>query len=91
MINHKLRLSRFMTFFIIVAACFIVIAGRFFQVQVIQGKEYARKFRNLCWINMPIKAPRGAIYDRNGNPLAYTTETENLFVYTSSEETIKKI
>ncbi|HDS01342.1 MAG TPA: PASTA domain-containing protein [candidate division Zixibacteria bacterium] len=89
--NNKLRLSRFMVFFIFVAGCFIVIAGRFFQVQVLQGEEYARKFRNQCYLNVPVKAHRGAIYDRNGNPLAYTTETENLLVYTDSDETIEKI
>ncbi len=89
--TEKLRLSRFIIFFIIVTGCFALIAGRFFQVQVLEGHEYSLKFQNQCWRSTSVKAHRGTIYDRNGNPLAYTIETENLFVHTDSEEAIKKI
>lgn len=89
--TKKLRPGRLITFFIFVTGCFALIAGRFFQLQVVEGQRYALKYKNQCWNNMPIKAHRGAIYDRNGNPIAYTIESEDLYVCTESDEVISKV
>jgi cell division protein FtsI (penicillin-binding protein 3) len=89
--TKKLKPGRFITFFILVTGCFVLIAGRFFQLQVVEGQRYARKFKNQCWNNIPVKAQRGAIFDRHGNPMAYSIESENLFVCTKSDEVISRI
>jgi cell division protein FtsI/penicillin-binding protein 2 len=89
--NRKLKTSRFMMFFVFLALAFIVLGGRFFQIQVLKGKDYYRMFENQCWKNITVTAHRGAIYDCNGVPLTYTIETENLYVCTDSLELIKEI
>jgi len=78
-------------FFVFVSVAFLILASRFFQVQVLKGKNYFRMFENQCWQNKTVTAHRGAIYDCNGVPLAYTIETENLYVRTDSLELIKEI
>jgi cell division protein FtsI/penicillin-binding protein 2 len=89
--TKPLKLYRFMTFFILMVMAFAVLVGRFFQIQVLEGKEYSRKFKNQCWQNESIRAHRGTIYDRNGNPLAYTMESENIYACSDSIPILKDI
>ncbi len=89
--TKPLKLYRFMTFFILMVITFAALVGRFFQIQVLEGKDYSRKFKNQCWQNESIRAHRGTIYDRNGNPLAYTMESENLYAHSDSIPVLKDI
>ena len=89
--TKKLKLSRFIIFFIFVFVAFLMLFGRFFQIQVLEGKEYAEQFNNQCWRMVNVSAHRGTIYDRNGVELAYSSESENIFVKTDSLSHIEKI
>jgi len=47
-----------------------------YNTQVLEGSVYAEKAENNRFESVPIFAPRGAIYDRNGSPLAWNTTDE---------------
>ncbi len=49
---------------------FAIIAGKLFYIQVIDHGKYSREAEKIQGRRWPIQAPRGNIYDRNGNPLA---------------------
>ncbi len=68
--NYSIR-SYLMPLILIVVGCLIL--ARLFFLQIIQGSAY----RNLSDSNrtrtVPIHAPRGIIFDRNGVPLVFNT------------------
>lgn len=63
---------------IIVIIVFIVIIGKVFYIQVIDYNRLNKYAKNLWSRNLPIKADRGIIYDRNGIELAGNITTTSL-------------
>ena len=55
-----------------VAAVFLLVAlgGRLFQLQVVNGDEYASRAAADRTVEVPLPAPRGLIFDREGRPVA---------------------
>ena len=74
---------------------FIVIILRVFYIQVIDYKKLNNYASNLWSRNLPIKADRGLIYDRNGTILASNATTTSLVVIPNQiknkEETCTKL
>jgi cell division protein FtsI (penicillin-binding protein 3) len=73
--NHN-RLGVAKIFFL---ALFLVIAGRAFQLQVLQGEKLMRlgERQHLKeWIVLP---KRGALFDRAGEPLALSMESQSVY------------
>jgi len=62
--------ARLIAFAVTAALLFTVLGGRLFQMQVINGALYADRAVAARTIDMPIKAPRGLIFDRTGRPVA---------------------
>ena len=62
--------ARLIAFAVTAALLFTVLGGRLFQMQVINGALYADRAVAARTIEMPIKAPRGLIFDRSGRPVA---------------------
>ncbi len=60
------------------ACCGLVLAGRFFHLQIVQGsslrEELDREVKKMC----PVLPVRGLITDRNGGELAISTQTSSL-------------
>lgn len=50
---------------------FLLLLGRFFFLQVIQGERYLKEYEEAISREEFTEAARGTIYDRNGIPLAY--------------------
>ncbi|MDD4202008.1 MAG: penicillin-binding protein 2 [Candidatus Omnitrophica bacterium] len=50
----------------IIVSCFIFLFAGLFYVQIIKGADYKYKSENNRMILLPIEAPRGKIFDRNG-------------------------
>jgi penicillin-binding protein 2 len=48
---------------------FLVLVGRLWQLQVLQGEEFLRLSEENRIRSYPVAAPRGIIYDRQGRPL----------------------
>jgi penicillin-binding protein 2 len=73
----------------IIAFVFLAILGvRLYYLQVVKGEYYSDKAENQRIRMIPIPAPRGAIFDRNGKLLVDSRPTYNV---TLSNEPIRKI
>ncbi len=73
----------------VVAFVLLAILGvRLYYLQVVKGEYYSDKAENQRIRLIPIPAPRGAIFDRNGKILVDSRPTYNV---TLSNEPIKKI
>ncbi len=65
-----------------------ILGARLYYLQLVKGEYYADKAENQRIRLIPIPAPRGAIFDRNGKILVDSRPTYNI---TLSNEPIKKI
>jgi penicillin-binding protein 2 len=62
--------GRFAAFSVVAAVLLVVLGGRLFQLQVVNGEEYARRAAADRTVEVPIPAPRGLVFDRAGRPVA---------------------
>jgi penicillin-binding protein 2 len=62
----------------VVAAAFIVLAVGFWVFQVPQGKKFAEMAENNHMRRLPLPAPRGVLFDRNGKILVENRNTFNI-------------
>ncbi|MCL2702212.1 MAG: penicillin-binding transpeptidase domain-containing protein [Defluviitaleaceae bacterium] len=70
----SLLTNRLIVLLVILTAMFIILATRLYDLQIVHGHEYQtvrRQFTN----ERVISAPRGEIFDRNGQPLAINRTT----------------
>src|SRR5579884_2482485 len=58
----------------------LLVIFRLFDLQVISHDKYARRAETQQQALEPIEAPRGTIYDRNGNPLAISSPSQFVVV-----------
>ena len=65
-----------------------ILGVRLYYLQVVKGEYYSDKAENQRIRMIPIPAPRGAIFDRNGKLLVDSRPTYNV---TLSNEPIKKV
>jgi penicillin-binding protein 2 len=65
--------ARFIAFGIVTALLFVVLGARLFHLQVMSGEVYADRAQAVQQITLPIPAPRGLVFDREGRPLAINT------------------
>ncbi|MCL2740099.1 MAG: hypothetical protein FWE47_02785, partial [Oscillospiraceae bacterium] len=60
---------RYLTILLIIAAVFIALAFRLVQLQIVNGAAYLQTSITRTTATLPIKAPRGEIFDRYGRPI----------------------
>jgi penicillin-binding protein 2 len=60
---------------------FFVLAARLWQLQIIQGREYAEKAERNRIRTIQVVAPRGTICDRTGRPLVENRPSFNIVLY----------
>lgn len=65
----------------LIALCcvFTALFGRLLYIQIIDGAELRAKAAEQWYRDLPLKAPRGNIYDRNGNVLADSKDVFTLY------------
>lgn len=63
--------SRLFVLGAVIFALFMIILGRAFTLQIVNGESYQKNFTLLIQKTLSIDAARGNIYDCNGNLLAY--------------------
>lgn len=71
--------ARFIAATIVAVILFGVLAGRLFQLQVLDGAAYAAQAAAARTVEMPIRAARGLIFDRVGRPVAVNTPSWTLY------------
>lgn len=59
--------TRLTIFRVLVVIAFVVLAGRLWQLQIVQGDQYRLKADTNRFRIEAIDAPRGVVYDRNGD------------------------
>ena len=70
--------------FILIAMVVSVFAARLFQLQGIDAKAYAARAEAVGLQTVTLPATRGAILDRNGEPLAESTNIVSVLIETFS-------
>ena len=70
---------RFIAAAVIGATLFGVLGARLFQLQVVDGARYAAQAAAARTVEMPIRASRGLIFDREGRPVAVNTPSWTLY------------
>lgn len=86
--KKKKSLSRYTAFFIMMICIFFVILTRLAYVQIYKYDSYKEQADTTSTKFISEKAPRGIIYDSNGNVLATNQQTYAM-TYTSTDEANK--
>ena len=73
------RSSRDWVLLLIFLAAALILVGRLFWVQIVQGSEYSEAAEDQRTRNIVLPAERGTIYDRNGNVLATTVDATTIY------------
>jgi penicillin-binding protein 2 len=79
----------YLALFLIVAAM-TVLTTAFFQTQVVEGQRYAMRSEENRLRPVTMPAPRGTIYDRNGEVVATSIPGFSLTLLPGSAETIRE-
>jgi penicillin-binding protein 2 len=61
--------ARFVAFGVAAALLFTALGGRLFQLQVINGDQYAAEAAATRTIEVALRSPRGLVFDRQGRPI----------------------
>ena len=62
--------KRLLVFLVLITFIFTILASRLAYIQTVKSKEYLSFAQSQWERDLPIKAKRGIIYDRNGVELA---------------------
>lgn len=71
--------ARFVAASVVAVLLFGLLGGRLFQLQVIDGARYAAQAVAARTMEVPLPAPRGLIFDREGRPIAVNTPSWTLY------------
>jgi penicillin-binding protein 2 len=69
-----------------VLALFLLLGARLWQLQILQGSDYAQQAERNRVRSIQVVAPRGTIFDRNGLPLVENRPSFNILLYRESIE-----
>ncbi|HEA47271.1 MAG TPA: penicillin-binding protein 2 [bacterium] len=89
--------KRLLILTVLISLSFLVLLGRLWVLEIIQGEKYLFLARNNSIRLLPSRAPRGIIYDRKGEILARSRPSFSITIYPwnlSQEdlaETVKEI
>lgn len=71
---------RFQLMLVVTVVVFMVLAGRLFQLQVLEGDQYSSRAERNFIQSIDVEAPRGRIFDSKGRPLAVNRPAYTLMV-----------
>ncbi len=77
---------RLLVIYFFIIALFVILVGRLFFMQVVQGKDYETLSDSNIYRTITLPARRGTIYDRNGNVLASSQPYMSVKVYLNEVE-----
>ena len=76
---------------IIVSLVLLFLGGGFFRTQVLEHAEYKLQSETNRLREVPLPAPRGVIYDRNGKPIADNVVGYSVSVLAQKEDTLRAV
>jgi penicillin-binding protein 2 len=82
--NRQLIQQRLNLIYLPIILIFLVLAARLWQLQIIQGLDYAEKAERNRIRTIQVVAPRGTISDRNNIPLVENRPSFNILLYRES-------
>ena len=71
---------RILLVFLVFTLALAVLAGRLVTIQVVRGEALRQKALDMRLWQVPVQARRGDIVDRNGRPLATSTDVDTVYV-----------
>ncbi len=87
--NLQVR-KRIASLFFVFVGVIILLAGRFFWLQVVRGEELAERALDNRMRDITVKAKRGILYDRNGRELAISVSTDSVYAVPAEIKASKK-
>ena len=87
--KKKKKMSRYTVFTIIMGIVFTMITSKLLYLQIYKHEDYKDKANTTSIRFVSENAPRGKIYDKNGNVLATNTQTYTV-TYTSTDDANKE-
>ncbi len=82
--NRQILQQRLSYLYLPIVLIFLVLAARFWQLQIIRGSELALRAEQNRVRNIQLVAPRGSITDRNNNVLVENRPSYNILLYRES-------
>jgi penicillin-binding protein 2 len=76
---------------IIIAGVLVLLGGGFFRTQVLQHAKYQLQSETNRLRELPLPAPRGVIYDRNGKVIADNVIGYSVSVLAQKEDTLRAV
>ncbi len=73
--------KRLLVITVIISFSFLILLGRFWVLEVIQGEKFSTMAENNSIRLLPSRAPRGIIYDRKGSVLAKSRPSFSVSIY----------
>ena len=86
--NDVVRRGRVATFMVCVSMVFL--ASAFFRTQVVKNEQLLTQSEDNRLRQIPLPAPRGLIYDRNGKLIADNAVGYSIAVLTQNEDSLRK-
>lgn len=87
--NEIVRRSRAAS--ILIAGVLIFLLSGFFRTQVMEYEQYALRSEENRLQEIPLPAPRGIIYDRNGEPIAENVVGYSISVMAQKADTLRSV
>jgi len=76
---------------VMVSAVLLLLSAGFFRTQVVEHAEYRLQSETNRLREVPLPAPRGVIYDRNGKPIADNVVGYSVSVLAQKEDTLRAV
>jgi penicillin-binding protein 2 len=76
---------------VIVSVVLVFLGAGFFRTQVLEHAEYKLQSETNRLREVPLPAPRGVIYDRNGKPIADNVVGYSVSVLAQKEDTLRAV
>ena len=81
----KLIKSRLFVAGVVFVGLFMILVSRLFYLQIVRGDQYADDYIKTTKQEIKVNAPRGNIYDRNGELLAYNEVAYSISIRDTGE------
>ena len=74
----------------LLSVCFVMIAGRMFQLQVLKKEQLYKLAAQQHHVQIPLVPKRGTVYDDKNNELAVSIEVDSVYADARKIEDVKK-